>query len=288
MITQMKKVKEFLWRTRNVMRRVRGFDTIGSNRAVALWNAVKINIKDGIEVVGRLDYPRAHILVDASSYTLVNRTKACAKEPENVEWIHEVMKPGDVLYDIGANIGAYSLIAWAAAGKRCRVYSFEPGFSTYPVLCRNIYLNQCGDKVVAFPVTLTDKTDIFDFNYTALQPGRARHFLETHTGVSHQASHYVYKQPLLSFRLDDFIATFKIPYPNHMKIDVDGGEPGVLFGAAKTLSHPGLRSIFIEVGNEREDQQAIFSSLERAGFRLVRKFPKELGTNHIFMRTKLS
>lgn len=278
------KMRDFIWRTRNIMRRMRGFDTLGKGRFAIMANAVKINLRDGMQVVGKLDYPDEDLRVDAGSYTLVNRTKACFKEPENVEWIREVMRPGDVFYDIGANIGAYSMIAWARSGKNCRVYAFEPGFSNFATLCTNIYLNKCADHIFAFPVSLTEKTGMFNFNYTAIQPGRARHFLETAEDTPHQAERYVYRHPVLSFRLDDFIKLFNIPWPNHMKIDVDGGEPGVLAGAKKTLSHPHLRSIFIEVGNRKEDRDGIFSTLEHYGFRMARKFPKELGTNCIFMK----
>jgi hypothetical protein len=59
----------------------------------------------------------------------------------------------------------------------------------------------------------------------------------------------VYQQPVMMFRLDDLIDAFRLPPPNHIKLDVDGGELAVLEGAARTLALPVLRSVLIEVSS---------------------------------------
>ena len=56
----------------------------------------------------------------------------------------------------------------------------------------------------------------------------------------------VYRQPVMTYRLDEVIQAFDLPRPNHLKIDVDGAELGVLQGAPATLRDPGLRSVMIE------------------------------------------
>ena len=60
------------------------------------------------------------------------------KEPETLEWIDEVPK-GSVLWDIGANIGLYT--CYAAKGRECRVFAFEPSVFNLELLARNIFLN---------------------------------------------------------------------------------------------------------------------------------------------------
>ena len=48
------------------------------------------------------------------------------KEPDTVEWINRYVKPGDVFYDIGANLGLYSILAAKLLQGRGKVYRFEP------------------------------------------------------------------------------------------------------------------------------------------------------------------
>ena len=54
-----------------------------------------------------------------------------SKEPDTIHWINEIMQPGDILYDIGANIGTYSLYA---ASRNIEVYAFEPESTSYAIL----------------------------------------------------------------------------------------------------------------------------------------------------------
>jgi hypothetical protein len=61
--------------------------------------------------------------------------------------------------------------------------------------------------------------------------------------------------------------------PNHIKLDVDGGELAVITGAARTLAHPGLRTLLIEVATELSD--AVTDAIERSGLRLETKIRKQ-------------
>src|SRR5262245_25440744 len=74
-----------------------------------------------------LDYPRSDIYLDVqSSDEYYLRLRSCYKEPETVEWIEKFVRENDVFYDIGANVGAYSLIASRFANGKATVYAFEP------------------------------------------------------------------------------------------------------------------------------------------------------------------
>ena len=75
--------------------------------------------------------------------------------------------------------------------------------------------------------------------------------------------------------LDSAISTFSLPAPNHLKIDVDGGEIDVLQGAAQTLANPTLHSILIEIDESQTDEvKAIF---DRGGFALDKTFKGKHG-----------
>ncbi len=61
---------------------------------------------------------------------------------------------GEVLVDIGANVGMYTI--WAAKTRGVTVYAFEPESQNYALLNKNIFYNQLGDRVHAYGVALSD------------------------------------------------------------------------------------------------------------------------------------
>src|SRR5262245_24362605 len=71
-----------------------------------------------------IDAPSVQLHV--SSEPELSRLQSVRKEPWTARWINEFIKPGDVVYDIGANVGAYALLAAKVTKHRARVYAFEP------------------------------------------------------------------------------------------------------------------------------------------------------------------
>lgn len=194
---------------------------------------------------GRLDYPGADIYLRLSSDSSLRRLHACKKEPWTVSWIEEWLHPGETLYDIGANIGAYSLVAAKAFGGGAHVVAFEPGPATFAALCQNIVLNDAEDAITPLSVALSDETGLAIFNLRHLEAGRALHSLDD--GQPPGESVTAYRQPVLAFALDDLVERFELPPPTHVKLDVDGAEERVLAGAEATLARPELRSVMVEL-----------------------------------------
>ncbi|HAH65824.1 MAG TPA: hypothetical protein DCL72_10205 [Rhizobiales bacterium] len=58
----------------------------------------------------------------------------------------------------------------------------------------------------------------------------------------------------LGYPLDDFVDKFAPPFPQHLKIDVDGNEDMILHGAGRTLADHRLRSVSIELDDRRPEQ----------------------------------
>ncbi len=274
MFRKLKQFRYFLWRTKEIYKRAKDANSLGKNWRERMLNSLKVNLKDTADVVGELDYPKKNIKIDVSSYILVKRLQACKKEPETVRWIEEYVKPGDFFYDIGANIGAYSLIAWGATDGKAAVYAFEPSFSSYATLCKNIYLNQCSNLVKAFPIAFANANELPEFNYSSIEPSRAKHYVASGGNLPHEGVNYsVFKHPVIGMRLDDFIRMFGAPVPNHIKIDVDGGELELVRGAEKTLSDPRLHSVFIEIYEKRSGSDEVKNRLRQAGFSEVAHYP---------------
>jgi FkbM family methyltransferase len=115
-----------------------------------------------------LDYPAAQIRISARA---PKRRDATTKEPFTVAWLERELQAGDVLYDLGANIGAYALIA-ACGTPGVRVVAFEPGAETFAVLCENIVLNGVERQITPVPIVLGSETRLGVFRYVDLRSGR--------------------------------------------------------------------------------------------------------------------
>ena len=228
-----------------------------------LW----FRIREESTLVKRMDYERHPIYMCVDSWIEDDvRLHSCGKEPGTVEWIEGCFKPGDVFYDIGANVGAYSLVAFRFLSGNTKIYGFEPGFVTFPQLCRNIYLNGAAEAIVPLQVAISDQTSMTGFHYQNLLSGGALHALRTPVDQYGKRFHPVFTLATLSYGLDDFVRQFGLPLPNHLKIDVDGTEYQILKGSEEVLSHPELRSILIEFNEKHGDVFEIQRLLEKNGF----------------------
>jgi FkbM family methyltransferase len=231
-----------------------------------IHGAVRDTLANARVELGRLDYEPAEITMRLGSARTVQRLQSCAKEPWTVAWI-EKMSERDVLYDIGANVGAYALVA-ARKPKRPvgTIVAFEPAAPTYAVLCENVALNNADGAVIPLPVTLGRETSIGAFRYRDLEAGSASH--ESPTAAA-GAFDSVLTQRVMVYRLDDLVSTFGLPLPTRIKLDVDGAELAVLDGAHELLKADGLRSIMVEV--HADESSAVDEKLREAGFASFRK-----------------
>jgi FkbM family methyltransferase len=214
-----------------------------------------------------LDYPRHSILLHVDSWIEHRvRINSCRKEPDTVAWIEQWFKPDEVFYDIGANVGAYSFVAFFFLQRRAKVFAFEPGLMTFPQLSRNILLNKATEGIMPFQVALSNELGVLNFHYQNLLSGGALHALGAAIDSTGKTFAPVGSLPVLCFRLDDFREQFALPLPHHIKIDVDGTELEILQGALKILNTPQLRTILIEVDENHRAYAAILAVLRAAGF----------------------
>jgi FkbM family methyltransferase len=212
--------------------------------------------------IGRLDYGSAEIVVGVTSRSeILSRLRPSSKEPWTVRWLERTLRDGDVFYDVGANIGAYSLIA-AALERDVRVVAIEPAYANYAALCDNVVLNGRQDVVVPLPVALTERTGLVMLSCSDVAAGAAEHGL----GRREEAA---FRQAVLAYRLDELLEQFELPPPTMLKVDVDGGEAAVLAGAEKTLARPELRSALLEIDRERGGE--VVPLLEAAGLVLAER-----------------
>jgi len=231
-----------------------------------LPSSVRIFLKEHIQVVHKMDYPKADIFINVSSSTESKlRTHSCLKEPETIEWIENMISPGDVFYDIGANIGAYSLVAARFHKGDVQVFAFEPSFLNFDQLNRNIYLNHCESTITPVHVALAEKKGVGRFYYHNLKTGGALHSFGNPLDCHHKPFIPVYSQTIYCYSIDELIEEFNMPAPHHIKLDVDGTELDILKGAQRTLSRPQVKTILVEVDS---NDDAIMEYLNQKGFEL--------------------
>jgi FkbM family methyltransferase len=229
-----------------------------------------------------MDYKGATILLRRSARKIDLRLKSVAKEPWTVEWI-ETFGPGDVFYDIGANVGAYSLIAAVAGGGDVQVVAAEPSAPSYHDLCVNIALNELDEVITPLPVALWSDTTVVRFAHYSLEPGTSKN------GIAREE--FAKRKPELSQRqlalsLDDAIRLFGLPAPTRVKIDTDGAEENVLRGAQTTLASGSVRSILLE-GRPDRDTSPTDELLAPHGFAVVETWQRKPPTScsyHLYER----
>jgi FkbM family methyltransferase len=137
----------------------------------------------------------------------------------------QVIQAGDVVLDIGANVGFYTLLAGCLTGPNGRVVAFEPLPANLEVLRCHIHLNRL-TTVEVIPSALADQNGGTFFQIAA------------NNSMGHLTSAGDLCVQVRS--LDDLLAKGEIPLPRVLKIDVEGAERSVLEGAQQLLrqAHP--------------------------------------------------
>ena len=187
------------------------------------------------------------------------------KEPETVEWIKSFFRDGDVFYDVGANIGIYSLYA-ALLYPKSFVYSFEPYYKNYLRLLDNIGLNNQTKNIVPLYMALSNSTGIEDLYVKDQRISSSGHQIGQNIDEHGERFDVLERYPILVYSLDHLISDFKLPVPNHIKIDVDGAEEEIVLGMKKILSQPLLTSVLIEVNIGATQEPELLDLFEQYGF----------------------
>jgi FkbM family methyltransferase len=125
-----------------------------------------------------------------------------------------------VCFDIGANVGFYTLLFWSVTGPEGIVVAFEPLPENFALLGRHVEINGCGN-VRIFPYAVADHDGMSRFE----------------RGQYNTNGRLSAKGDLLAqcYRLDTCMAEFNLAMPHVIKIDVEGAEADVLEGAANTI-----------------------------------------------------
>ena len=158
------------------------------------------------------------------------------KEPETLEWINNFEKKDNLIFwDIGANIGLYSIYN-SLKNPKSTTIAFEPSSSNLRVLTRNISINNLEKNIKVISTPLTDKENIFQEMKEGqfIEGGALNSFGEKFDfeGKEFQAN---MKYNLLGTTMNYYIENLILEIPDYIKIDVDGIEHLILQGGDKFL-----------------------------------------------------
>lgn len=257
-------------RSLNASVRALGF-LFGQTRSLKILGQLRYLLTSHVEVVVAGQTLHLVILDRHGSYWALN---GASSEPKTIRWI-DGFTADAVFYDIGANIGLYSL--YASLHRKCRCVALEPNPFSFDALIRNTLLNRLQSRVTALCLAAAHNDGITALGFVNDQSGAIGSALTDCDGAGARIDAMV-------TRLDTLVKLDGIPFPNHIKIDVDGIEHLVVAGALSTLADSRVRSLLIEICNGAPEQQAkLIACLHECG--LTHSEHQSSATNWVFNRT---
>ena len=195
-------------------------------------------------------------------------------EPELQAAISDLVKPGQIVYDIGANIGFITLLITKRIGSQGHVYAFEALPANVIRLIQNIELNDVEKLVTVIQAAVQD------------QSGDAEFLIAPSTGMgkvdgSAGRDSVDYEEAIQAegISIDDFIEDTGNLLPDIVKIDIEGGEVLALPGMVKLL-HAHHPILLIELhGNQAA--QVTWDQLVQENYRICRMEPEYPRVNKI-------
>jgi FkbM family methyltransferase len=202
-------------------------------------------------------------------------------EFDDMGFVLHFLRPADLFVDVGANIGAYTVLAGGAIGSN--VIAFEPAPSTYRSLVANIQLNGLTGRVVAHNLALGKEEGVL----------RMSAGLGTENAVQLSGNN----ADSISVKVSSLDRVLGQSEPVLLKMDVEGFETEVLRGARDTFSKPTLQALIIEKNESGArygfDEDALHKDIRGFGFkpcsysalnRTLSRLPDDSGGNIIYVR----
>lgn len=181
-------------------------------------------------------------------------------EPDLQAALDHFIRAGDVVYDVGANIGYISLIAARCVGGQGRVAAFEALPDNIRRLNQNVALNGLEGRITVIHAAVVDRSGSVIFH---VHPSGAMGKAEGSHGRQVDYPEQI-KVPALA--LDDFVFTRGNPPPRLVKLDIEGGEGMALAGMQRTLEE--IRPVFLIELHGEQAAKEVWRILKEKGYSL--------------------
>ncbi len=181
-------------------------------------------------------------------------------EPELQAAIRELVEPGAIIYDVGANIGYVSLLLAQAAGEAGHVFAFEALPENAGRWCRNIELNGMSSRLSLFSGAVIQASGPVRFLVHASGGmGKA-------TGSAGRDDRYQAEVTVPGISLDEFVYGQGNPPPQVVKMDIEGGEVLALPGMHRVLTE--ARPLMLMELHGMQSSRAAWETLTAAGYQV--------------------
>jgi len=191
-------------------------------------------------------------------------------------FVERYLQSGMTAFDIGANIGMYTMLFAKLVGPNGRVFAFEPEHRNFLRLIENIALNKF-DNIIAERLAVMAEAgecvlNTFEENLNSWHSVGSPELPDPwHSGETVRPSG---KQVVKAVVLDDYNASNRIANVNLLKVDVEGAELDVLKGARKLLSAGYIGVVLFEVSQPQSqamghDPKELFSLLHTSGYHIL-------------------
>ncbi|MDI6735143.1 MAG: FkbM family methyltransferase [bacterium] len=198
------------------------------------------------EIQGSKMYINIHDKAPIMRKTFLSYAVNRVHEESTTEIFKKVVKKGDVVVDLGANIGYFSLLAAKLVGKDGKVYSFEPEPKNYNYLVKNIDLNGY-NNIFSLQKAISDKAGKIKLYICPYDTGH--HTINQYKGIEAYKHDYCYEKKefieIETMPLDDFLSDkdFKADV---IKMDVEGAEMLALLGMDRVIKENKNLKMFVE------------------------------------------
>jgi FkbM family methyltransferase len=187
-------------------------------------------------------------------------------EPELLQAIAELVRPGMIAYDVGANIGYISLALAKAVGEKGQVYAFEALPANIERLRLNLEMNGMASRVAVVAAAVVDRSQSVQF---LIGPSGGMGKVEGSAGRQEVAYQEAIQVPGIA--LDEFVFDQGHSAPQVIKMDIEGGEVLAFPGMQRLLAgQPPL--ILLELHGP-EAAEAAWTALVKTGYRICRMAP---------------
>ena len=196
-----------------------------------------------------------------------------SKEPETLEWIDSFQEKDNLIFwDIGANIGLYSIYN-ALKHPKSTTIAFEPSSSNLRVLTRNISINNLEKNIKVVSIPLTNKENIFqEMKESQFVEGGALNSFGVKFDFEGKEFKPNMKYNLLGTTINYFLENSILDIPDYIKIDVDGIEHLILEGGDKVLNDKKVKGLSIEINeNFKEQYDKVLNLMNKYEFKLLHK-----------------
>lgn len=191
-----------------------------------------------------------------------------------VQLFKKTIVNGDVVLDIGANIGAHTITFSRLAGEKGSVLGFEPERNNFYTLAGNVAINNLRNTKV-YQMAVADETGEISIPEIDMQKTTNFGAIELSKSSAYEMS---YKVPMTTI---DQLNLNKI---NFIKIDVEGMETEVIKGAEKTIKQ--FRPLIYAENDRQEKSEGLISLLKSLGYKIYQHAAPMFNPANFFFETK--